>query len=74
MRDSSLTDEGIQPPFILSFPKLTQAGTTTASLVSAVDIMPTILELAGIEIPETLTPDKLDRITGKLLPEFPGRN
>lgn len=46
-------DSGMKTPFIVSWPKAMKAkGLQTESLISAIDIAPTILELAGIEVPE----------------------
>jgi len=54
MCKTRLTDEGIKTPFIISYPQGVQASTNSQSLVSAIDIMPTILELAGVDIPDTV--------------------
>jgi N-sulfoglucosamine sulfohydrolase len=42
-----LTDAGIKTPFLVKWPARIKAGQTSQSLVSAVDIAPTLLELAG---------------------------
>jgi N-sulfoglucosamine sulfohydrolase len=45
-------DSGMQTPFVVFWPKgMKQKGTHPGGLVSSVDIAPTILELAGIDIP-----------------------
>ncbi|MFA8016708.1 sulfatase [Bremerella cremea] len=45
-------DSGMKTPFVVSFPKdLAQPGRTCDQLVSAIDICPTILQLAGVNIP-----------------------
>ena len=44
---TTLYDGGIRTPFIASWPQRIAAGQTTASLVSVVDIAPTLLELCG---------------------------
>jgi arylsulfatase A-like enzyme len=41
-------DSGVRTPFIVRYPKLVRPGSHTASLVSSVDIAPTILALAGL--------------------------
>jgi len=46
-----LLDSGLKSPFVIRWPKWISPGTISSSLVSAVDIAPTICELAGIEIP-----------------------
>ena len=41
--------QGIKSPFIVYYPKIVQKGGITSSLASAVDIAPTLLELAGVK-------------------------
>ncbi len=48
-----LNDDGMQTFLFLSGPRLTAPGTVSNSLVSVIDIAPTIVELAGIEQPKT---------------------
>jgi arylsulfatase A-like enzyme len=40
-------EEGIRSPFVIRYPPLARAGTTRTELVLALDIAPTIIELAG---------------------------
>lgn len=47
-----VNDRGMKTPFIMHWPIKINQGDTSNSLVSAVDIAPTILEAAGIGIPE----------------------
>ncbi len=44
-------DSGVRIPMLVRFPGLVGAGTVSRSLVSTIDLAPTILELAGIETP-----------------------
>ncbi|WP_138476759.1 sulfatase family protein [Dyadobacter bucti] len=63
-----LYDAGVKTPFIVKWPKGIKAGQTCQSLVSSIDIAPTLLELSGTKTPETVqgksfvslfkTPDK----------------
>lgn len=46
---TTLYDGGIKTPWIVRWPARVQAGGTSASLISSVDIAPTFLTLAGIE-------------------------
>jgi N-sulfoglucosamine sulfohydrolase len=46
-----LNVQGLKSPFIVRYPPVALSGAHTSSLVSAVDIAPTILELANIEKP-----------------------
>jgi len=45
---TTLYDSGVRSPWLVRWPAMVGAGTTSASLVSSVDIAPTILELAGL--------------------------
>jgi N-sulfoglucosamine sulfohydrolase len=45
---TSVYDSGIQSPFIVRWPAVVKAGTTCGSLISSVDLAPTILQLAGL--------------------------
>lgn len=51
---SRLYDSGIKTPWVVHFPKLIKQGATTDSFVSSIDLGATCLELAGVEIPETV--------------------
>ncbi len=42
---------GIRVPFIIKWPGVTQAGSVCAEMVSGIDILPTICEMAGQPIP-----------------------
>lgn len=44
-------DGGIHTPFIIKWPKKIQAGSVYKEMISALDIAPTILAAAGVEIP-----------------------
>lgn len=41
--------QGLRSPFIVYYPPMVEAGTTTKSLASSVDIAATLLDLAGLE-------------------------
>lgn len=60
-------DGGIHTPFIVKWPRKIQAGTVYDKMTSALDIAPTVLAAAGIELPECLA--GVD-----LLPYVNGRN
>jgi arylsulfatase A-like enzyme len=47
-------EESIRVPLIVRYPKRVKAGVKTDSLISTVDIMPTILSLAGVKIPDSV--------------------
>lgn len=50
---TTILDSGVRTPFVVRWPSGIKPGGVTSSLVSAIDIAPTILELAGLEIGET---------------------
>lgn len=51
-RKMSLWRESTRVPLIVVAPGVTQAGSETAETVSLMDIYPTLVELAGLEMPE----------------------
>jgi N-acetylgalactosamine-6-sulfatase len=54
----SLYAGGIRVPFIVRWPGTVPAGgVDKTSVITAVDLMPTFLELAGVELPEGFQPD-----------------
>ncbi|VGO19740.1 Arylsulfatase [Pontiella sulfatireligans] len=54
----SLFAGGIRVPFVVRWPGVVPAGKTdTTSVVTAVDLLPTFLEAAGVELPEGYIPD-----------------
>jgi arylsulfatase A-like enzyme len=46
---TTVYDSGIKTPFLVRWPERVKAGTVCRSLVSSVDIAPTLLELAGLK-------------------------
>ena len=45
-----VNDQGVKTPFVVHYPKLTASNNSvTESLISAVDIAPTLIDFAGIE-------------------------
>jgi len=54
----TLYEGGIRVPLIISYPKKYQKGKTSNNLVSAMDVLPTICNAVGIEIPKNI--DGLD--------------
>lgn len=49
-----ILETSLRMPFLIRYPKLIKAGTTNADLCSNVDVAPTLLDLAGVEIPEPI--------------------
>ncbi len=57
-----VNDRGMKTPFIISWPDKIKEGQYCYSLISAIDIAPTILEFAGIDPPETIQGISFDKI------------
>jgi len=50
----SLYEESLRVPLLIRYPKLIKPGTTSDEMVLNADVAPTILELAGEDIPSTM--------------------
>jgi arylsulfatase A-like enzyme len=50
---TSIYDSGIKTPFIVRWPAVVAAGGVSRSLVSSIDIAPTFLRIAGLEVVES---------------------
>ena len=60
---ASLFEGGIGVPFIARWPGKIAAGKTDdTSILSAVDLLPTFCEIAGVELPETYSPDGISQL------------
>ena len=59
---TTMYDGGIKTPFILHWPEVVRSGIVSSSLVSAVDIAPTFLKLAGIDAEDNLVGNDFSRI------------
>ncbi|WP_310820823.1 sulfatase family protein [Stratiformator vulcanicus] len=56
-------DSGMKSAFVSHWPNgITQPGSSCDSLVSAIDICPTVLDLAGVEIPEQVQGVSFDQL------------
>jgi arylsulfatase A-like enzyme len=53
MNKHNMYEAAVNIPFIISYPKLFKQNTVNNSLVSLIDVMPTLAELIGEKIPET---------------------
>jgi N-acetylglucosamine-6-sulfatase len=47
-------EESIRIPLLIRFPKLIIGGTFTEALVTGIDLAPTLLEIAGVDVPESM--------------------
>ncbi|WP_372808541.1 sulfatase-like hydrolase/transferase [Pontiella sp.] len=62
-RKRSLYAGGIRVPFIARWPGIVPAGKTDrASVLTAVDLLPTFMELAGLELPSDYRPDGISML------------
>ena len=71
---AALFEGGIGVPFIARWPNKIEAGAIDAvSLMSAVDILPTFCEVAGVTLPEDYQPDGMSQVTTLQGKEYPSR-
>jgi N-sulfoglucosamine sulfohydrolase len=61
---TTVYDSGVRTPFIVKWPAKVKAGSVSESLVSSVDIAPTILELAGVEPSPTFQGHSFAKLLG----------
>ena len=66
---NSAFEGGHRVPFMVSWPGKIKAGTTKDALVSSLDILPTILDITGINLPDDRTIDGIS-----LFPVLEGRS
>ncbi|MDQ0644215.1 sulfatase family protein [Microbacterium murale] len=64
-------EAGVRVPLIARWPGRIQPGTSRAEVVQMLDLAPTILEVAGIEVPEHMHGRPLLSPTGEALPAAP---
>ena len=50
----ALFEESLRSPLIIHTPKMSRAGRSTEAIVETIDIYPTLCELAGIKIPDSI--------------------
>jgi arylsulfatase A-like enzyme len=58
----TLYEGGIRVPFIISYPEKYQKSSTSKNLVSAMDVLPTICDLTGIEIPKNSDGNNISKL------------
>lgn len=61
---TTLYEGGVRVPFIVHWPGRSKAGLVRDELVSSVDILPTILDAAGIDAPKNLPGQSLSPLCG----------
>ncbi len=67
------TEGGIRAPAIVHYPKTIPGGVTKGTMTTVMDVLPTILELAGIEHPETFNGKDILPLRGSsMLPVLKG--
>lgn len=65
-------DSVVRVPLLISWPKRFPAGQTHSGVVSLVDMAPTLLDLAGVPIPEGKVPP--EPVSPEAPPAWPGRS
>ena len=55
-------DESVHIPFIMRYPGKVAAGRRTTAFLNSVDVMPTLLGLAGVPVPETVQGTDLSHV------------
>jgi len=69
---STLYDEELRIPLIIVWPGALHGGAVADDLVQAVDVMPTVLDLAGVPLPDGMQGRSLTRaLRGERLPPVP---
>jgi arylsulfatase A-like enzyme len=58
-------EESIRVPFLVRYPKKIKAGTVREEMVLNVDVAPTFLELAGVEVPKEMQGKSLAPLVGE---------
>lgn len=71
---AALFEGGIGVPFIARWPGKIEAGVIDSiSLMSAVDLLPTFCEIAGVQLPEPYQPDGISQVSTLLGEPYPSR-
>ncbi|MEQ9287949.1 MAG: sulfatase-like hydrolase/transferase [Cyclobacteriaceae bacterium] len=71
---AALFEGGIGVPFIARWPGKIKAGAIDdVSLMSAVDLLPTFCEIAGVELPQTYQPDGISQVATLQGKPYPSR-
>jgi len=61
---TTIYDSGIKTPFIVRWPKRVTAGSVCSSLVSSIDIAPTLLDVAGVALPDSFQGESFQPLLG----------
>jgi N-acetylgalactosamine-6-sulfatase len=71
---ASLLEGGIGVPFIARWPGIISSNKVdNVSLISAVDLLPTFCELAGVQLPSEYAPDGVSQVKTLLGEKYPRR-
>jgi arylsulfatase len=69
------TEGGIRAPAIVHYPKVVPGGVVQRAMTTVMDVLPTILELAGIEHPKTFKRNEILSLRGSsMLPVLKGES
>jgi len=69
---TTLYDDGLKTPLIMRFPSLIKSGSSNHQLVSSVDLLPTVLTLAGLQTGQS--EDGVSLLASLANPDVPVRN
>ncbi len=67
-----VNDRGMKTPFLIYWPQKIKEASVSGSLVSSIDIAPTLLTLAGIDVPSAIQGISFDKLLND--PSLPFRN
>jgi arylsulfatase A-like enzyme len=62
-------EESLAMPFLIRYPELIEAGSTTDAMALNVDFAPTFLELAGVDVPDTVQGTSLRAVLDGAVPD-----
>jgi arylsulfatase A-like enzyme len=62
-------EESLAMPFLIRYPELIEAGSTTDAMALNVDFAPTFLELAGVDVPDTVQGTSLRPVLDGAVPD-----
>ena len=54
---ASLYEGGVREPCLVVWPGVTKPGTVNDTIIQSIDWMPTLLDIAGVDLPESAKPD-----------------
>ncbi len=68
-KGGTMYEEPLKVPFLIRWPGVTEAGSASGDFVRLVDLMPTILEAAGVPVPEGIDGRSVRPVCGGTTPQ-----